>query len=279
MENHLTLTILADNQASPGLLSEHGFSLWIEFNDQRILFDTGVGTSIEKNAEKLGIPLRDDKIVVLSHGHYDHTGGLAKIIAISAKQPDIYCHPGILRERYSIWNGQPKSISLPRESMEAFNQLTNTKIHWITKTQTLFPGFELSGEIIRTNTFEDCGGPLFFDSCGQQIDLIEDDLAAYLETDKGIIICVGCCHAGISNTIKHLRNQGVTQTIRGIIGGLHLLNADENRLKSIFNFLQTLDLEFIIPCHCTGDQVVEKLRARFKDKVTSGYAGLTVNLG
>jgi 7,8-dihydropterin-6-yl-methyl-4-(beta-D-ribofuranosyl)aminobenzene 5'-phosphate synthase len=103
------ITILVDNQAGTGLQAEHGLSLWIEVARRRILFDTGQGTALPRNAAKLGIDLGTAEIAVLSHGHYDHTGGLA-LVAQHATSLRLYAHPSALLPRHSIRGGVVRDI-------------------------------------------------------------------------------------------------------------------------------------------------------------------------
>jgi len=90
--NSLKITILVDNNAGNGLSCEHGLSLWVEAGERRILLDTGQGGALSPNAEKLGIDLSRTDCLVLSHGHYDHTGGISRLLRI-APETDVCCHP------------------------------------------------------------------------------------------------------------------------------------------------------------------------------------------
>jgi len=101
MIGNLNITILVDNQSSKAELhSEHGLSLWIEADDKRILFDTGQSEMLIRNAKVLGIDLRTADTLVLSHGHYDHTGGVAAVLDLNP-EISVYCHPGVFMPRYS----------------------------------------------------------------------------------------------------------------------------------------------------------------------------------
>lgn len=123
------ITILVDNQAVTGLAAEHGFSLWIETADTHLLFDTGQGTAFEKNAAALGIDLATTNILVLSHGHYDHTGGVPS--CLRAGKAELYCHPGAVLPRYSIRNGMTKSLQMPPQAMLAIDKLPAKRVHWV----------------------------------------------------------------------------------------------------------------------------------------------------
>lgn len=96
----------------------------------------------------------------------------------------------------------------------------------------------LTGHIPRKTDFEDTGGPFYLDPHGKHPDLIADDLALWIRTDQGLVICLGCCHAGLVNTIHHIRSISGTEIIRAIIGGFHLLHADSRRIEGTTEVLR-----------------------------------------
>jgi 7,8-dihydropterin-6-yl-methyl-4-(beta-D-ribofuranosyl)aminobenzene 5'-phosphate synthase len=198
------VTILVDNHAGEGLVAEHGLSLWIETEDMRILFDTGQGSAFANNARVLGIDLGKTNILVLSHGHYDHTGGIPQVLQ-QAGNANVYCHPGIVLPRYSIRNGMPKPIQIPLASMAAIDGLPLEHLHWLQQPLWLSDRIGITGLIPRETSFEDTGGPFYLDPRGKEADPIEDDLALWIRTDDGVIVCVGCSHAGLVNTLNYVR--------------------------------------------------------------------------
>ena len=216
----IAITILVDNQAGPGLTTEHGFSLWIETDGRRILFDTGQGPALPMNARTLGVDLQQTDMLVLSHGHYDHTGGIPHVLQV-APNAHVYCHPGVVQPRYSLRNGSPKPAHMPSESMAALDRLPEKNLHWTSEAVRLSENIGLTGPIPRQTTFEDTGGAFFLDPEARHADPIEDDLALWIKTDQGLVVCVGCCHAGIINTLTHVRRLSGVARIRAVIGGLH----------------------------------------------------------
>lgn len=268
----IAITILVDNQAGPGLTTEHGFSLWIEADGHHILFDTGQGPALPVNAGTLGVDLRQTDMVVLSHGHYDHTGGIPHVLQV-APNAHVYCHPGVVQPRYSLRNGSPKPAHMPSEAMAALDRLPEKNLHWTSEAVRLSENIGLTGPIPRQTTFEDTGGAFFLDPEARHADPIEDDLALWIRTDQGLVVCVGCCHAGIINTLTHVRRLSGVAPIRAVIGGLHLLNADRRRLNHTLAAMQTMPIETVIPCHCTGDRAMDELEAVMGAKTRRSSSG------
>jgi 7,8-dihydropterin-6-yl-methyl-4-(beta-D-ribofuranosyl)aminobenzene 5'-phosphate synthase len=271
------ITILVDNQAGEGLVAEHGLSLWIETEGTRVLFDTGQGSALPTNAPALGIDVGRTDILVLSHGHYDHTGGIPHVLQ-QARNTNVYCHPGVVHPRYSIKNGVPKPIQMPRESMTAIGRLPAGQLHWVEQPFFLSEKIGVTGPIPRETTYENTGGPFYLDREGERADPIEDDLALWIRTDDGLIVCVGCCHAGLVNTMNHVRHLNNGLRVRAVIGGLHLINASRQRLDQTIGALRLLEPDLAVPCHCTGERAVTMLQDALGERVSPGAAGMTFRL-
>ena len=133
----------------------------------------------------------------------------------------------------------------------------------------------ITGYIPRETEFEDTGGPFYLDPEGKRPDLIDDDLALWIRTDQGLVVCLGCCHAGLVNTIHHVRSISGTDRIRAIIGGLHLMNADDRRIERTIDALRSFSPDVIIPCHCTGEHASALLLNALDERVEPGVAGAT----
>ena len=213
-------------------------------------------------------------ILVLSHGHYDHTGGVPKVLQHTRKVA-VYCHPGVVQPRYSIRNGTRKPIQMPRESIAAFDRLPSQHLHWVQQPIWLSERIGLSGPIPRETSYEDTGGPFFLDPGGKRADLIDDDLALWIRTDAGLVICVGCSHAGLVNTLNHGRRLSNGLRVRAVIGGFHLLNASCQRLDQTVAALRSLRPDMLVHCHCTGEHAADVLRDALGEGVSSGAAGVT----
>jgi len=258
----LTIAVLADNTVQGlGLLGEHGLSLWIETPDTCVLFDTGQGLVLPRNAETLGVDLECLDTVVLSHGHCDHTGGLPFALS-QAPQARLFLHPSALASRFSRHAGIPREIGMPAHGRTAVGD-RRTSITWTTGPTAVAPGVFVTGPIPRRSGFEDTGGPFFLDAEGTVPDPIEDDQALWIETPGGIIVLLGCAHSGVVNTLDHIRERIGPKPIRAMVGGLHLGSATDERMAETLAALSRLELEALWPCHCTGATATAQLMAAF----------------
>jgi 7,8-dihydropterin-6-yl-methyl-4-(beta-D-ribofuranosyl)aminobenzene 5'-phosphate synthase len=271
------LTVICDNHAKNELLSEHGLSFYILADGLTILFDTGSGETLLPNAMKLGIDLAKCSHLVLSHGHYDHSGGVAQVLA-----KNTYCsviaHPFILSDRYSRHADRPvKRIGMPVNERAVLQQLDPVRLHCSPVASCISDYIGITGFIPRTHVFEDTGGPFYLDETGQFADLIPDDQALWINTPQGLVIILGCCHSGVSNTVEYIRQLNDGASVAGIIGGLHLLHASAERLEQTIIYLKKLKPQFIYAGYCTGDDVIVKLRQNLRDTaVGQFFAGMQI---
>jgi 7,8-dihydropterin-6-yl-methyl-4-(beta-D-ribofuranosyl)aminobenzene 5'-phosphate synthase len=270
------ITIVVDNRAAPGLVAEHGFSAWIEVAGRRLLFDTGQG-ALAGNVERLGLDLATVDTLVLSHGHYDHTGGLPEVTA-RAPAVEIHAHPAVTGPRYAIREGVATPIAMSLASRAALEHHP-AGVRWTPRERSLLPGVGLTGPIPRLTDLEDPGGPFFVDAEGQHPDPIADDLALWMHTERGLVVVVGCSHAGLVNTLRHALAQSGASRLHAVLGGFHLGEASAARLDFTVAALQDLDPDLIVPCHCTGAVAVARLVQVLGDRVVPGAAGSGFRLG
>jgi len=268
------ITVLVENRtAAAGLRPEHGLSFWIECDGRRILFDTGAGGALGHNAAQLGVELSTADAIVLSHGHYDHTGGLAAALA-AAPGAEVVAHPHALLTRYSLHPGKPpRPVGIPAESEAVFGALPVAQVTWSTGPLALSETVHVTGPIPRLTEYEDVGGPFFLDADGRVPDPLADDQALWIDTPQGLVVCLGCGHAGVVNTLDYVRELSGDDRLVAVLGGFHLLQAGAERLARTVEALQALQPRLLAPSHCTGEHAVERLREVFGTHLASGEAG------
>lgn len=275
--NTVKLSLIVDNKSTNELACEHGYSLHIQTPDCKLLLDTGQSDLLFPNASAMGIDLEQLDGIILSHGHYDHSGGLGTLLQ---KNPNvqIYLHPDATQERFSINSFRAKQIHIQEDVKTAILHHPQTAVHRIEKPTSIGDTLWVTGFIPRVTDFEDTGGPFFLDAQGKKSDDIHDDMAVWIKTKKGLVICLGCCHAGLINTLKYITAISGEQVIHTIIGGMHLLHATEKRLDKTIEQLKKISPQRIIACHCSGDSAVSYLKQRLPFEVSTGHAGLELTL-
>lgn len=247
------LTTLSENTAGkPGFVAEWGLSILIETDETTVLFDTGKGSAVLENADKMGIDLRKIDRIVLSHGHGDHTGGLRNVLKRVGKV-EIVSHP-------AIW-GQ-KFTKRPYEEAESYNGIPFAREELeslggsFTLTQQPFAlsdRMTTTGEIDMTVDYEIIEPSLLVREGGRFIpDTFRDDLSVVVKTDEGLVVILGCAHRGTINTIYHARKLTGEERIYAVVGGTHLFPASEERVERTINDLIALDVKKVGISHCNG---------------------------
>jgi len=255
----ITITTLVENTSGvPSLYGEWGQSLLVEVDGLRVLFDTGPSRHILDNAKNLGIELGTIDRIVLSHGHYDHTGGLKDILALvqnSGNRPkgiEVIAHHDIFQEKHFYLKGFPaKSIGMPgtRAELEALGARFNLSRDPVRLTDNIIT----TGEVQISTTYEQIDPTLHIkDMDDYSPDQLADDLALIITTDKGLVILLGCAHRGLINTIIHAQKITGIKQIYAVIGGTHLISANKTQLDKTIEALRDFNIARLGASHCTG---------------------------
>lgn len=269
MIKQLTVTQLVENTAGePGLLAEHGVSFHIEADGNHLLFDTGQGLALRHNAQQLSIPMASVEQLILSHGHYDHSGGLMEALKLTGPV-DLYFHPEVFNAKY---NRNGRDIGAPIADLKQIGSRVNKTILTQEPTEIL-SGIHVTGEIPRKNPIEDTGGPFYRDAGRTEPDELPDDQALYLEVKEGLIVLLGCGHSGVVNTLEYVQKLSGGKPVYAVIGGMHLLRASPERLAFTGDKLKQVQIQYLAPNHCTSLEAVCYFKNRFPEVFHESKAG------
>lgn len=272
------ITILCENSVGPvsGTLGEHGFAALVEGDDGTVLFDTGSGETLLHNAMRMNRDLRRVDLVALSHGHHDHTGGLLPLLRTCGGR-EVLAHPGIFARRYRVKDtGESFSIGIPYD--EAYLRGMGARFSLCESFRQILPGMFLTGEVPRTTGFEQGDAGLFCDDAGCSTDPLPDDQSLVITTEKGLVLLLGCCHAGLVNTVEWARERTGEERVYAVIGGTHLGFSPPGRVAATLAFLRKLGVRRIFGSHCTGFAVSARFAREFPAEFHPANVGFTLEV-
>ncbi len=259
--------VVVDNSVSrSGLLAEHGWSVLVEAGGKRILLDGGQRANVFlNNTELLGVELSELDAVVLSHGHYDHAAGILQAVSRS-KGKVLYAHPSAFSPRYAVEEGKaPRYVGLKWHADDV--ERVGGKFVAVEGLTEIFDGIFVSGPIPRREPFEVPDPELKIKRGeGLETDPVEDDLALFVKEGDGIMVVTGCAHSGIVNTVRFAA-ESLGGEVKAIIGGTHLMGADEARVEATAKALEEIGVGRIFVGHCTGLRSAMQLRQLLGEKV------------
>jgi 7,8-dihydropterin-6-yl-methyl-4-(beta-D-ribofuranosyl)aminobenzene 5'-phosphate synthase len=268
------------------LRAEHGFSCLVAIEKAgrttRVLFDSGITPDgLVENMRRLEISPHDIDIVVLSHGHWDHTTGMAGLIrALGRVNVPVLIHPEFWSRRRIALPGAP--VELPSTSRGA---LEGAGFEIVERRQPSFlldGSLLVTGEVDRTTGFEQ-GHPLFQahrDGHWQPDPLILDDQALVARVrGKGLVILTGCAHSGVVNIVRYVRKLTGEDRVHAVIGGFHLGGPlFEQIIAPTCDALAGFAPDHLVPSHCTGWRATHALAARFPEAFIQNSVGTRLAL-
>lgn len=268
------VAILVENTTPvPGLLGEYGFSALVEVEGEKYLFDTGSGAAIFSNAKTLGVDWSTITALILSHGHFDHTGGVLEILQ-KIKQPLLYAHPGIFT-RHLVPSGSDQHMYIGASFTQEELADIDAKFIAVQDFMQIADDIYVTGAVPRITEYEGPGGPFVKDISGEIIpDPIEDDMAMVINHPQGLIIISGCAHSGMINMINYAIQSCERREILAFIGGTHLISADEERLQKTVTALKNINPQHLIISHCTGFTATSRLIKEFPSLAIKGETGM-----
>jgi 7,8-dihydropterin-6-yl-methyl-4-(beta-D-ribofuranosyl)aminobenzene 5'-phosphate synthase len=273
------ITVLCENSVGPisGTLGEHGFAALIEPSDGLpILFDTGQGATLLHNAGRMNKDLSTIAGVVISHGHYDHAGGLLPLLQEFGPK-SVFGHPAVFKARHRLKDtGECLPIGIPqsREVLEG----AGAEFDLSADFREIAPGMFLTGEVPRITAFETGDRGLFCDCTGREVDSTPDDQSLILDTDSGLIVLMGCCHAGLINTLEHAAGSLGRRDVFAVVGGTHLGFCSQEQLGMTISALKEWGIRKVAASHCTGFAASARLSREMPKAFQNALVGYTLEV-
>ena len=263
----LQITTLIENNLDDKkeLINEHGLSLYIEADGLNILFDTGQTGDFIKNAKILKKDLNILDYMILSHGHYDHSGGIKKLVNMLSKYPKLIVGAEFFKPKYKIVDEQTyKYIGNTFDKKFILDNNIPLKkieedIFYITDNIMVFHNFS------RTTNFEKRNQKFYITENNVSThDDFDDEIVLGIATAKGLVVIVGCSHVGIINILGSISKK-IGMQIYAVIGGTHLVEADETRIQKTLDAFGAMNIKYIAVSHCTGEEAIKRIQQEFSD--------------
>jgi 7,8-dihydropterin-6-yl-methyl-4-(beta-D-ribofuranosyl)aminobenzene 5'-phosphate synthase len=254
----IEITTLIENSQGEhtGLITEHGLSFLIETGKSSTLFDTGRSNAFLKNAKLLGKRLDGVAHVVLSHGHYDHSGGFQSFVQSRADRAfTLHTGEGFFAEKYARFNASYQYLG--NDFDQEYIKEQGITHHTITGKTEIVPGVWALTHFKR-NHAEETIHPRFVlrGQAGWVEDRFDDEVLLVVETGKGLVMLVGCSHPGILNMLDSV-HQAFNKPVYALLGGTHLVEADRPRVARSIQVFQEKGIEVLGINHCSGAEAIK----------------------
>ncbi len=269
------ITTLIENRAGEhhGLQHEHGLSFFIEKDGSSILFDTGQSEKFIKNAEQLKVDLCSLDHVVLSHGHYDHSGGFRSLVELTDSFT-LTTGKGFFNEKYGCKDNSCEYLG--NNFNEEFLKDKGITYRYVSQQCTeIVSGVYVITSFPRIHADESVNPRFKVRKDGTLLpDHFDDEVLLAIDTDPGLVVLLGCSHPGMKNMLDWAVKQ-IGRPLYGVLGGTHLVEADEQGLKLSLDYLKNTELKVIGISHCSGESAIENLSSS-EERYFQNHTGSTL---
>lgn len=270
--------LIENKTDNSGIVAEHGLSIYIEAQGKKILFDAGATNLFAANAATMKVDLADVDFAVVSHGHYDHTGGFPMFHRINAKAP-IYIHRNALRVSYGCEGGpidkggildkEPCSIAWKEDELKELSP----QLMFTDGPVEIAENIKITGTVPVDDNFR----PTEFFYCDEGNGLVEDDMSheqcLVIREPEGLYIFSGCSHRGVINAVNAGKAMFPGERIAVLVAGMHLYSASVADRQRVVEEIAVENMDYVIPVHCTGIKAICDLKERLGEKCFVATAG------
>lgn len=262
-------TLIENSQDDLKILkNEHGLSMFIQTPECNILFDTGKSGDFIDNAQKLNINISKTDIIVLSHAHYDHCGGIKKFVETFNIRPQLFISEDFFKNsnRYHYSDGTLKTDFSNEKGYkyigidfnEDYLKSNRIPINFVHNSVTkISENIYICSKFNKYHSFEKANESMKVKVEDKYItDSFSDEIALVIDTSKGILILLGCSHPGVLNMVTTI-SEAFRKEVLGVIGGTHLVEADDDRIKKSIEYFNDLNINMVGVSHCTGEKAME----------------------
>ncbi len=277
----MKITVAIDNnvpfRSRLPLVAEHGVSFLLDTGSQRLLYDTGQTGAVVDNLLTLGVVPASIDTIAISHGHYDHTGGLRAVLQKARPEVDVFIHPAAFADRYSVSGEERRPIGVP--FTRATLMTTGGRWHLCDSPTEIAPGIWFSGSIPRVSGFETGDSRLKIEQeAGDVADPLVDDAVLYVKRPGGLVVVGGCTHSGLVNAVRYGFTVTGLDRLQGWIGGTHLGPVGKEQQDRTIAQLEAWQPEFVAANHCTGFAMMSRLEQVFGSRFIAAFTGESLEI-
>jgi 7,8-dihydropterin-6-yl-methyl-4-(beta-D-ribofuranosyl)aminobenzene 5'-phosphate synthase len=270
---HLT-TLVENTSKSDDLASRNGLSLYLENHGKRILFDMGPDDTFFCNAEKLGVDISRVDYAILSHGHYDHCGGLQTFLKHNTRAP-VFLGSGADETLYSERPEKYRYIGLDKMLIDAYPE----RFSWVEGSRDVTPWLHLTRKISMAEPRPESNRGNYIRDKGIYLpDPFAHEILCIMEETDGMILLTGCGHSGILNMVDTAQEYLPDLPVKAVIGGFHLVRDSRQEVERIAKRLSESGCGRVITGHCTGHEATQIMKDILGDRLDILYSGYTTEI-
>lgn len=273
----ITTLIENGNTGHEELICEHGLSFFLEVQGKKLLFDTGATGAFIDNAKALGIDLAATDEVIISHAHFDHSGGVKRLLAEYPAVRSFVLAQEYFEPKYKRIGEEVRYIGSRFDQKDL--EQADARVLWVSATTALCRGVYLIKGFMRDTAYETMNPDFVLaDKMGGYCtDPFEDEIALAVETPHGLVVVVGCSHCGVVNLL-HTVSAVLHKPIYGVVGGSHLMDAPDSRIQQTVADLKQMGLRRLWLSHCTGEGAAACFAEAFGHAYQDNHTGSVIEL-